>query len=90
MLYAPKKRSLFAKFEEFLINTYFSGVFTKAILSVSNTKKGKFFEPGSGGGMSCVTLAKQGFDIVELNIKSLKSSVADAEIKESRSDLDIE
>ena len=76
MLYAPKKRSLFAKFEEFLINTYFSGVFTKAILSVSNTKKGKFFEPGSGGGMSCVTLAKQGFDVtcLDLSKNALKKS----------------
>ena len=76
MLYAPEKRSFFAKFEEFLINTYFSGVFTKAILSVSNIKKGKFFEPGSGSGMSCVTLAKQGFDVtcLDLSKNALKKS----------------
>ena len=67
-LYAPEKRSLFARFEEFVINTYFSDVFTKAVLSVSNIKKGKIFEPGSGSGISSVKFAKHGFDVLCLDL----------------------
>ena len=67
-LYAPEKSSLFGRLEEFLINVYYSDVFTKAILSVSNIKKGKIFEPGSGGGMSCVKFVKQGFDVMCLDL----------------------
>jgi ubiquinone/menaquinone biosynthesis C-methylase UbiE len=67
-LYSQDKRSLFAKFEEFLINRYFSGVFTKVILSVSNIKQGKILEPGSGGGMSGVTFAKHSFDVMCLDL----------------------
>ena len=67
-LYAPEKSSLFARLEEFLINVYYSDVFTKAILSVSNIKKGKIFEPGSGSGMSCVKFVKQGFDVMCLDL----------------------
>jgi ubiquinone/menaquinone biosynthesis C-methylase UbiE len=67
-LYAPGKSSLFARLEEFLINAYFSDIFTKAILSVSNIKKGKIFEPGSGSGMSCVKFVKQGFNVTCLDL----------------------
>ena len=67
-LYAPEKRSLFAKFEEFVINAYFSDVFTKAILSVSNIKNGKIFEPGSGGGMASAKFAKDGFDVTCMDL----------------------
>ena len=68
ILYASEKRSLFARFEEFIINAYFSDVFTKAILSVSNIKKGKIFEPGSGGGMTCAKFATRGFDVTAMDL----------------------
>jgi ubiquinone/menaquinone biosynthesis C-methylase UbiE len=67
-LYTPGKRSLFARLEEFVINAYFSDAFTKAILSASNIKKGKIFEPGSGGGMACAKFAKQGFDVTLMDL----------------------
>ena len=54
-LYDPETKSLFSRLEEFVINTYFSGAFTRAILAASNIKRGKIFEPGSGGGMACAT-----------------------------------
>ena len=34
ILYDEEKKSLFSRLEEFVINIYFSDVFTKAILSV--------------------------------------------------------
>ena len=67
-LYDPQKKSLFSRLEEFVINAYFSDVFTKAILSVSNIKKGKIFEPGSGGGMASVKFAKEGFDVTCMDL----------------------
>ena len=67
-LYDPKTISLFSRLEEFVINTYFSGAFTKAILSASNIKKGKIFEPGSGGGMTCAKFAIQGFDVTSMDL----------------------
>ena len=48
-LYDSEHRSLFSKIEELAINNYFSKIFTKAILSSTNLKSGKVFEPGSGG-----------------------------------------
>jgi len=68
ILYDPQKKSLFSRLEEFVINVYFSDVFTKAILSVSNIKKGKIFEPGSGGGMACVKFVKEGFDVTCMDL----------------------
>ena len=67
-LYDTQKKSLFSRLEEFVINVYFSDVFTKAILSVSNIKKGKIFEPGSGGGMASVKFAKEGFDVICMDL----------------------
>ena len=67
-LYVPQKKSIFSRLEEFVINAYFSNVFTKAILSVSNTKKGKIFEPGSGGGMTSIKFAKEGFDVTCMDL----------------------
>ena len=67
-LYDTQKKSLFSRLEEFVINVYFSDVFTKAILSVSNIKKGKIFEPGSGGGMASVKFAKEGFDVTCMDL----------------------
>jgi len=70
VLYDPKKRSLFSKIEEFAINTYFSDVFTRVILSVSKIKTGKIFEPGSGGGMACAKFAEKGFEITSMDLSS--------------------
>ena len=67
-LYDTQKKSLFSRLEEFVINAYFSNVFTKAILSVSNIKTGKIFEPGSGGGMTSVKFAKEGFDVTCMDL----------------------
>ena len=68
ILYDQEKKSLFSRLEEFVINAYFSDVFTKAILYVSNIKKGKIFEPGSGGGMASVKFAKEGFDVTCMDL----------------------
>ena len=68
ILYDPQKKSLFARLEEFVINVYFSDVFTKAILSVSNIKNGKIFEPGSGSGMTCGKFAEKGFDVTCMDL----------------------
>jgi len=67
-LYDPDNKSLFSKLEELAINTYFSNAFIKAILSASNISKGRIFEPGSGGGMTCAKFAKQGFDITSMDL----------------------
>jgi len=68
ILYDSKNRSLFSRLEEFAINTYFSDAFTKVILSVAKIKKGKIFEPGSGGGMACAKFAEKGFDITSMDL----------------------
>ena len=68
ILYNPKKQTLFSRIEEFAINTYFSGAFTKVILSASGIKSGSIFEPGSGGGMACANLAKRGFQITSMDL----------------------
>tara|TARA_B100000749_G_scaffold65512_1_gene48789 strand:- start:63 stop:734 length:672 start_codon:yes stop_codon:yes gene_type:complete len=68
ILYDEEKKSLFSRLEEFVINIYFSDVFTKAILSVSNIKTGKIFEPGSGGGMASAKFAKDGFDVTCMDL----------------------
>ncbi len=68
ILYDPKKKSLFSRIEEFAINTYFSDVFVKAILSASKIKSGKIFEPGSGGGMACAKFAQKGFEIISMDL----------------------
>ena len=67
-LYDPETKSLFSRLEEFVINTYFSGAFTRAILAASNIKRGKIFEPGSGGGMTCAKFAIQGFDVTSMDL----------------------
>ena len=67
-LYDPKDKSFFSKFEEFLINNYFSKIFTRSILKASKSKSGKIFEPGSGGGMASATLAKQGFELTCMDL----------------------
>lgn len=78
ILYDPKKRSLFSKIEEFAINTYFSNVFTKSILSTAKIKSGKIFEPGSGSGVACAKFAKQGFEIMSMDISynALKKGIS--------------
>ena len=68
ILYDSKNRSLFSRLEEFAINTYFSAAFTKVILSVAKIKKGKIFEPGSGGGMACANFAEKGFEITSMDL----------------------
>tara|TARA_B110000014_G_C20125156_1_gene598675 strand:+ start:4425 stop:5087 length:663 start_codon:yes stop_codon:yes gene_type:complete len=68
ILYDTEKPTLFSKIEEFAINTYFSSAFTKAILTAAKIKKGKIFEPGSGGGMACAQLAKKGFEITSMDL----------------------
>tara|TARA_Y100000817_G_C16784720_1_gene512219 strand:+ start:177 stop:866 length:690 start_codon:yes stop_codon:yes gene_type:complete len=68
ILYDSKNRSLFSRLEEFAINTYFSAAFTKVILSVAKIKKGKIFEPGSGGGMACAKFAEKGFEITSMDL----------------------
>tara|TARA_Y100001936_G_C16012613_1_gene634539 strand:- start:184 stop:846 length:663 start_codon:yes stop_codon:yes gene_type:complete len=68
ILYNPKKQTLFSRIEEFAINTYFSGAFTKVILSASGIKSGSIFEPGSGGGMACANFAKRGFQITSMDL----------------------
>ena len=75
ILYDQEKKSLFSRLEEFVINIYFSDVFTKAILSVSNIKNGKIFEPGSGGGMASAKFAKDGFDVTCMDLSNRKSVV---------------
>ena len=67
-LYDPKERSFFSKFEEFLINNYFSKIFTRVILNVAKMKQGEIFEPGSGGGMASATLAKKGFNLTCMDL----------------------
>ena len=67
-LYYPKERSFFSKFEEFLINNYFSKIFTRVILNVAKMEKGEIFEPGSGGGMASATLAKKGFNLTCMDL----------------------
>ena len=67
-LYDPEKRSFFSKFEEFLINNYFSKIFTRVILNVSKMGQGEIFEPGSGGGMASATLAKKGFNLTCMDL----------------------
>ena len=67
-LYDPETKSLFSRLEEFVINTYFSGAFARAILAASNIKRGKIFEPGSGGGMACAKFAIQGFDVTSMDL----------------------
>ena len=67
-LYDPKERSFFSKFEEFLINNYFSKIFTRVILNVAKMEKGEIFEPGSGGGMASATLAKKGFNLTCMDL----------------------
>jgi len=67
-LYDAEHKSFFSKFEEFLINNYFSKVFTSSILKASKSKSGKIFEPGSGGGMASATLAKQGFELTCMDL----------------------
>ena len=75
-LYDPKHKSFFSIFEEFLINNYFSKIFTRTILRASKIKSGKIFEPGSGGGMASATLAKLGFELtcMDLSYNALKKS----------------
>ncbi len=68
VLYDSKKRTLFSKIEEFAINTYFSNIFTNAILSAANIKSGSIFEPGSGGGMACADFAKKGFQVTSMDL----------------------
>ncbi len=68
ILYDSKNRSLFSRLEEFAINTYFSAAFTKVILSLAKIKKGKIFEPGSGGGMACEKFDEQGFEITSMDL----------------------
>ena len=67
-LYDPKERSFFSKFEEFLINNYFSKIFTRVILNVAKMKQGEIFEPGYGGGMASATLAKKGFNLTCMDL----------------------
>ena len=67
-LYDPKERSFFSKFEEFLINNYFSKIFTRVILNVAKMEEGEIFEPGSGGGMASATLAKKGFNLTCMDL----------------------
>jgi len=78
VLYDPKKRSLFSRLEEFAINSYFSDVFTNAILSVAKITTGDIFEPGSGGGMACAKFAKKGFQItsMDLSYNALKKGIS--------------
>ena len=68
ILYDPSNRSLFSKIEEFAINSYFSNVFAKSILSIAKISKGKIFEPGSGGGMTCANFAQRGFEITSMDL----------------------
>ena len=68
VLYDSEKRTLFSKIEEFAINTYFSNIFTNAILSAANIKSGSIFEPGSGGGMACADFAKKGFQVTSMDL----------------------
>ena len=78
VLYDPKKQSLFSKIEEFAINSYFSGAFTRAILSAAQIKTGTVFEPGSGGGMACAKLARQGFEVTSMDLSqnALKKGIS--------------
>ena len=68
ILYDPSNRSLFSKIEEFAINSYFSNAFAKSILSIAKISKGKIFEPGSGGGMTCANFAQRGFEITSMDL----------------------
>ena len=67
-LYNPQHRSLFSKIEEFVINNYFSKIFTNSILTASEKKSGKILEPGAGGGMASATLAKLGFELTCMDL----------------------
>ena len=77
-LYDSEHRSLFSKIEESAINNYFSKIFTKAILSSTNLKSGKVFEPGSGGGMASARLASLGFELtcMDLSQNALRKSTS--------------
>ena len=77
-LYDSEHRSLFSKIEELAINNYFSKIFTKAILSSTNLKSGKVFEPGSGGGMASAKLASLGFELtcMDLSQNALRKSTS--------------
>ena len=68
VLYDPSNRSLFSRIEEFAINSYFSNAFAKSILSIAKISKGKIFEPGSGGGMTCANFAQRGFEITSMDL----------------------
>ena len=70
VLYDPSKKSLFSKLEEFAINNYFSNAFVKSILSITKIEKGKIFEPGSGGGMTCANFAQLGFEIISMDLSN--------------------
>ena len=70
ILYDPSKKSLFSKLEEFAINNYFSNAFVKSILSITKIEKGKIFEPGSGGGMTCANFAQLGFEIISMDLSN--------------------
>ena len=70
VLYDPSKKSLFSKLEEFAINNYFSNAFVKSILSIAKIEKGKIFEPGSGGGMTCANFAQLGFEIISMDLSN--------------------
>jgi 2-polyprenyl-3-methyl-5-hydroxy-6-metoxy-1,4-benzoquinol methylase len=70
ILYDPSKKSLFSKLEEFAINNYFSNAFAKFILSITKIEKGKIFEPGSGGGMTCANFAQLGFEIISMDLSN--------------------
>jgi len=68
ILYDPSKKSLFSKLEEFAINNYFSNAFVKSILSIAKIEKGRIFEPGSGGGMTCANFAQLGFEVTSMDL----------------------
>ena len=70
ILYDPSKKPLFSKLEEFAINNYFSNAFVKSILSITKIEKGRIFEPGSGGGMTCANFAQLGFDITSMDLSN--------------------
>ena len=76
-LYDPGKQTWFTKLEERAINWYFSRMFGKTILSVSEIKSGKIFEPGCGSGMTCAQFAQDGFDItlMDLSPNALKKAL---------------
>ena len=77
-LYDPHKKTLFAKLEEKAISWYFSKAFEKAILSVSNVKNGKIFEPGCGSGITTASFAKQGNEvtILDLSYNALRKALS--------------